>query len=122
MRIWKTLAMVALVGAMALTATAAKADNIVWSIQSEHPNIVSLEFYSQDYNRAWPGGGEVYILDDWDAKSFNLQCSTGELICYGAWVRGDSSTYWGVGIDDSQYCSDCCYYCGERTDPITLLP
>ena len=114
--------MVALVGVMALVAGAARADNIVWSVQSDHPNVVSLEFYSQDYNRAWPGGGEVYILDDWDPKSFNLQCSTGELICYGAWVRGDSSQYWGVGIDNSQYCSDCCYYCGERTDPITLLP
>lgn len=114
--------MVALVGIMAMVAGKAQADNLVWSIKSDHPNVVSLEFYSQDYNRAWPGGGEVYILDDWDPKSFNLQCSTGELICYGAWVRGDSNTYWGVGIDNSQYCSDCCYYCGEPTDPITLLP
>lgn len=122
MRMTKILAMVALVGAMALSATAAQADNLVWSIQSDHPNVVSLEFYSQDYDRAWPGGGDVYILDDWNPQSYNLQCSTGELICYGAWVRGDANTYWGVGIDNSQYCSDCCYYCGERTEPITLLP
>ena len=118
MGIARNLAMVVLVGVMAMVAGKAQADNLVWSIKSDHPNVVSLEFY----NRAWPGGGEVYILDDWDPKSFNLQCSSGELICYGAWVRGDSNTYWGVGIDNSQYCSDCCYYCGEPTAPITLLP
>ena len=50
---------------------AAWADTLQWTFRSEHPNTVSLEFYSQDYNRAWPGGGEVYIIDDWDSHYYN---------------------------------------------------
>jgi len=116
------VALLVLAGILGLSGQSAQADNLQWVVQSDHPNVVSLEFYSQDYDRAWPGGGEVYILDDWNAQSYNLQCSSGELICYGAWVRGDSSQYWGVGMDNSQYCSDCCYYCGERTESISLKP
>ncbi len=45
-----------LVAAASLLTTQASAAELVWRIQSEHPNRVSLEFYSQDRNRAWPGG------------------------------------------------------------------
>jgi hypothetical protein len=47
-------------------AVPAAADTLVWRFKSEHPNTVSLSFYSQDRNHAWPGGDEVYIIDDWD--------------------------------------------------------
>lgn len=99
----------------------AAADSLRWTIRSDYPHIVSLEFYSQDYNRAWPGDGEVYILDDYDNKVFNLNCSTGEKICYGAWVRGNSDKYWGVGLDNSQSCSDCCYTCGYGDTDLRIL-
>lgn len=101
---------------------AASADSLLWTFQSEHPNAVSLEFYSQDYDSAWPGNGEVFVIDDWAAHDYNLECETGELICYGAWVRGDSSEFWGVGIDNSEYCEDCCSYCGGAGQSIQLLP
>ncbi|TLP58450.1 hypothetical protein FEE96_18635 [Parasedimentitalea maritima] len=97
------------------------ADNLNWRIRSEHPNVVSLEFYSQDYSRAWPGDGEVYILDDYDTHSYNLQCQSGETICYGAWVRGDSDSYWGVGLNDANGCSDCCYTCGQGDTDLRIL-
>jgi hypothetical protein len=97
------------------------ADNINWTIRSEHPNVVSLEFYSQEANRAWPGDGEVYMLDDSDNHSFNLQCSSGEQICYGAWVRGNSDTYWGVGLNNSNRCTDCCYTCGRGDTGLRIL-
>ncbi len=102
-------------------ASTAFADTLLMSVESRHPNVVSLEFYSQDYNRAWPGNGKVYILDDSQTHSYNLECSTGEKICYGAWVRGDSDTYWGVGMNNSQYCEDCCYTCGGGSTPTRVL-
>lgn len=58
-----------------------------------------------------PAGGKVYVLDDSEVHSYTLSCNPGEDICFGAWVRGNTDKYWGVGYDNSQDCSDCCYYC-----------
>jgi hypothetical protein len=99
----------------------AAADSLFWEVRSEHPNVVSLEFYSQDRNYSWPGGGEVYILDDYDTHSYNLECRSGEKICLGAWVRGHSDEYWGVGRDDREGCTGCCYTCGGGDTGVQVL-
>mgnify|MGYP000047125305 CR=1 FL=1 len=102
---------------------AAQADNLVWTFSSTHPNIVDLEFYSQDRNHVWPGNGQVYYIDDYNMHTYNLNCYSGEKICYGAWVRGASATYWGVGPNNSQFCPDCCYTCGAgNVGAINLKP
>jgi hypothetical protein len=93
---------------------------LTWSFQSNHPNRVQLEFYSQHRNAAWPGNGHVFLLGDYQRHRFTLSCWSGEKICYGAWVDGDANQYWGVGIDQSSYCQDCCVICqngdaGTRT-------
>lgn len=92
---------------------AARADSLRWTLNSDHPNVVDLEFYSQDYNRAWPGNGKVYYIDDYNKHTYTLNCRYGEKICYGAWVRNDESTYWGVGPDNRYSCSNCCGVCGK---------
>jgi hypothetical protein len=101
----------------------ASAGSLTFYMQSQHPSIVSLEFYSQARAAAWPGDGQVYIMDDYDTHSYSLSCNSGESICYGAWVRGDESTYWGVGLDNSEYCTNCCFSCdGSSTNVIVLNP
>lgn len=86
-------------------------ETLSWTFTSNHPSIVQLEFYSQSRNAAWPGGGMAYEIDDWKAHTYHLTCRTGEKICYGAWVKNDSSTYWGAGMDDEFGCSNCCRIC-----------
>ena len=97
---------------MGLFATSALSAELTFRIRSEHPKQVSLEFYSQDRSHVWPGSGEVYILKDWDTHSYSLSCNYGEKICFGAWVRNQSSTYWGVGYNGNQSCTNCCAKCG----------
>jgi hypothetical protein len=63
----------------------AEDSTVSWSFRNNHPNSVQLEFYSQDRNAAWPGGGRAYVLRDYDIHTFNLNCWFGEKICYGAW-------------------------------------
>ncbi|RME18630.1 MAG: hypothetical protein D6801_00985 [Alphaproteobacteria bacterium] len=101
--------------------TPALASNLEFHVRSEYPYQVSLEFYSLDRNHVWPGNGKVYILDDSATHNYNLSCNYGEKICFGAWVRGDSSQYWGGGLDNKQYCSDCCYTCGYGDTPVRVL-
>lgn len=101
-------------------AVPADAESLTFRIRSNHPNIVQVEFYSQNYNRAWPGGSQAYEISDYDVHSYRLNCRSGEKICFGAWVKG-SSDYWGVGPNDEHGCSSCCYTCNGGTTPIENL-
>lgn len=99
----------------------ARAETFLFSIQSEYPYIVHLAFYSENRNWEWPGGDQVYVLDDSRVHDYSLNCNSGEKICYGAWPKGTRQSYWGVGPDANQSCSDCCYICnGGETGVIVL--
>lgn len=98
------------------------ANTLVIEVRSLHANTVELSFYSQSFNRAWPGGSRVYPLADSEFHTYRLNCQPSERICYGAWVSGDSSSYWGVGNGGEQGCTDCCMTCGSsnRVTRVTL--
>ncbi|MCC0056712.1 MAG: hypothetical protein H6883_11305 [Rhodobiaceae bacterium] len=100
---------------------AASAETLTWHFRNDHPNTVSLELYSEDRDHVWPGGNEVYILDDGNEITISIECNSGESICYGAWVRNRSSTYWGVGYDGEQSCDDCCYTCDGGETELSIL-
>ncbi|MCB9992991.1 MAG: hypothetical protein H6873_04955 [Hyphomicrobiaceae bacterium] len=117
------MALGALMTALAMWVGPAVAGDVTFYIQSQHPNVVSLEFYSQDRNYVWPGNSQVYLLEDYDTHEFALSCNKGEKICFGAWVRNRSDLYWGVGPNNAEYCTDCCYTCnGGYTQTIVLNP
>lgn len=109
---------------LAMVGAAAQAETMKWQFQSQHPNIVDVELYSQNRaNHVWPGNNQIYVLDDYETKTMNISCLQGETICYGAWVRNKTSTYWGVGYKDKNRCSSCCYVCnGGQTKVIVLNP
>lgn len=96
----------------------ASADNLTFNFVSNYRYNVQLEFYSQNYNRAWPGNGRAYTLYDYQIHTFSLNCDAGEKICWGAWDKVNSNLYWGTGINNSHFCSSCCYVCGAD-DPQT---
>ncbi|MBB4066419.1 hypothetical protein [Gellertiella hungarica] len=98
------------------------ASDVTFVMRNSHPNAVEVELYSQDREHVWPGGSEVYYLDDGETKEMSLSCEEGEKICYGAWVAGDQGTFWGTGPDNAQRCTDCCYTCvGGETEEINLV-
>ncbi|MGV8937825.1 MAG: hypothetical protein ACOH2J_11930 [Allorhizobium sp.] len=100
----------------------ALAADVTFMMRNDHPNAVEVELYSQDRNHIWPGNGEVYYLDDGETKSIHLSCTSGEKICYGAWVSGEKETYWGTGPANGDTCTDCCYTCtGGETEEINLV-
>ena len=112
---WAVLAGVLFAG------SAASAADVTFVMKNNHPNAVEVELYSQDRNHVWPGNGEIYLLDDGETKTMALSCQDGEKICYGAWISGDKTTYWGMGPGGTAGCDDCCYTCtGGNTEEIDL--
>jgi hypothetical protein len=84
---------------------------------------VEVQLYSQDRDYVWPSSDEVYLLDDGETKTMPIECQQGERVCYGAWISGDQSTFWGVGPGKTQNCDNCCYTCqGGNTEQINLVP
>jgi hypothetical protein len=101
----------------------ANAGDVSFIMKNGHPNAVEVELYSQARDHVWPGGDEVYLLDDGESKEISLSCEEGESICYGAWISGDETTYWGTGPNNAQKCDNCCYTCtGGETEEINLIP
>ena len=109
--------------ALAGLASPALADEVTFVMNNHHPNAVEVQLYSQERDYVWPSNDEVYLLDDGETKTMPIECEAGERICYGAWISGDQSTYWGVGPGKTQDCDNCCYTCqGGNTEQINLVP
>jgi hypothetical protein len=92
--------------------TVASGDNLVWRIKSNYRHRVQIVFYSQSQSIEWPGNGQAWDLNDSGTHQYSLKCATGEIICFGAWVLGDRSIYWGIGAYHEHGCDRCCYVCG----------
>jgi hypothetical protein len=99
----------------------AAAQTMVWKFRNHHPNIVDVQLYSSARGHVWPGNGQVWTLRDGDVHRATISCVAGEKVCYGAWVRGTESSYWGGGRNNRQSCSSCCYICRNVETPIINL-
>jgi hypothetical protein len=105
----------AVLAAALFAPSVASADVMTWKLRSFSNNAIEVAFYSQNRRTEWPGGGKVYVNRTYDTVSYPLTCIKGEKICYGAWVKGNSSRHWGMGQGGKQKCTNCCYTCGGNT-------
>ena len=87
--------------------------SMTWKLRSFDKHPVELKFYSRSRKVEWPAPGQVWVLRDFQVKNFNLRCVPGEKICYGAWQRGNTNKYWGIGRNGKDGCKDCCYTCKD---------
>jgi hypothetical protein len=96
---------------------------MTWRIKKTYPLDLSLEFYSVSRpGHVWPGGGQVYILNNDAERNYTIGCMAGEKICYGAWVHGfREGIYWGAGSAGRNSCTSCCGTCngGEYSANLT---
>jgi hypothetical protein len=70
---------------------------------------IDYKFYDQTNNLVWPSATSHYFTSAFNATyTHNLLCRTNAKICYGARSAG---FYWGIDVDGTKSCSDCCILC-----------
>ena len=105
----------------ACCANFALADSIVFTVDNEFTEDVAIEFYSTERDHVWPGGDQIWVVGVSAGEiSYPLDCNRGELICFGAWTISQQD-HWGLGMDMSQDCSDCCARCGDVMQDVIIL-
>lgn len=105
-----------------ISAPAQAQNEMTFQIKSRYPYKVQIALYSQDRKgHVWPGAGRAYNLDDSQVHQLRISCMGGEKVCYGGWVTGNAQTYWGVGNNNAQRCSNCCYTCNGGMTPVINL-
>lgn len=107
------LACIGMAAALPLSASAQDNASMTWKLRSFDKHPVELKFYSRSRKVEWPAPGKVWVLRDFKVTDFKLGCAAGEKICYGAWQRGNSAKYWGVGKGAQDGCEDCCHTCKD---------
>ena len=88
-----------------------KKHKLVWTVTNFSGRRIELRFFSKDRNWTWPGGNQVYVLDDVLSHTYESNCNYLEKICFGA---SASDGYYGVGPNNDQGCNDCCAQCGSE--------
>lgn len=91
-------------------------------VRNETQRAMVMELHGRETGRAWPGKGEVYLLEPGERKSVLIDCQEGESVCYGAWVNGNDRISYGVGPDNHSACRDCCSVCVTKTTTTIDMP
>lgn len=84
---------------------------MTWRFRAFDRYQVDVKVWSKSRNNVWPSASTVWTLKDFKVHSLSITCVEGEKVCYGAFVRGNSSRYWGVGANGKLGCSSCCFTC-----------
>lgn len=93
---------------------------LIWKIKDLYNDQrqVNYKFYDRDNDWVWPSADQYYYTENYNIEHTHvLSCKLSAKICIGG--RTGSSftdyTYWGVDIDDSKECEDCCSFCNGST-------
>jgi len=112
-----------LLALLAIAWPAVASADMLFYVKNGTRNALAVEVFSQDRDHAWPGGDQVWLFEPGQKKTVPISCTSGERVCYGAWVNGNDRISWGVGPDGDKDCKGCCLVClGHGLQEIELPP
>lgn len=81
---------------------------------------IQVRLFDPANHRVWPGTSESFTAGAGGTVDVSIGCEEGARICYGAQPDPPDGRVWGVGIDGSRTCTDCCVVCQTVTAQRTL--
>jgi hypothetical protein len=86
-----------------------------WTVENSCDNgeDVQIRFWDVTDRLVWPTATTVYVQKPNTTVTYPMNCTTGAKICFGA-RQPDHGLYWGIDIDWSEACDDCCFTCSTR--------
>lgn len=87
--------------------------NMTWSLSDgcNDGRGMRIRLYDKTNNLLWPNQSQVYVIGPGGTFEETIACRTGARICYGAETDPANTSYWGVGIDGTRGCDNCCFTC-----------
>jgi hypothetical protein len=96
--------------------SSSSADTMIWDVKNSCTGTIDIRFFDRTNGVVFPSNTQSYVLDRSDRQSYRLKCNTNATICLGASLKTNSRFYWGVAVDNSEGCEDCCHIC-DGSDP-----
>jgi serine/threonine protein kinase len=87
--------------------------SVEFALTNNAPSTLHVAFYEGNTrNKIGPSDNRVYIHSGRATQMYRLNCTTGQLVCYGATKdRTAFNPYWGVDVSGNQSCTGCCITC-----------
>lgn len=103
------------------TSLGSRTDTMSWDIKNTCSGQVDLQLFDETGGGVWPARDRVYRLDAGERWLQRIECNTNSRICFGAALRSNYNSYWGVSLSNDQTCTNCCKVCnGGNPDAISL--
>ncbi len=96
--------------------------SLYWTIADNCFNGDSLElkFFDETDKLIWPSYTTHYVQSAGTSFQYGLNCTTGDLICYGA-TEPTVGDWWGVSVTGAATCTNCCVYCTNGSLSTSLV-
>ena len=93
-----------------------------WGIENGCFNgeSILIKFFDVDRGVEWPAPAKAYSVAPGATQDFVLLCTPGDWICLGG-QQPQHHLYWGVDIDNSKSCTQCCVRCAVQAGTTTTL-
>lgn len=76
---------------------------------------IQARIFDVDFGQVWPSVDQVFFSPAGGEIDTSITCERGALLCYGATTDPETNIFWGLDIDGSQNCDDCCERCADGT-------
>src|SRR5262249_44650212 len=79
-----------------------------------------VRFWNETTGQAYPNTGQVYVMNVGQTVTQAITANPGDKICIGAETNPPNNLHWGVGVDNTFGCDDCCYFVPSSGGPISV--
>jgi hypothetical protein len=95
--------------------TAPRVAEMTWILEDACSDGLGLQarLFDVDQGIVFPSIDQVFFTDPGGAIDTTIACTRSTLVCYGATTDPETNIFWGLDIDGTQDCDDCCERCED---------